>query len=91
MIKEIRKDTYANVMYQNKWFEIIIDGFTWYTDQIYYNDSFKISETLGGELNKPRLSNNQKSQVLNQFNDYQRLGFNSKILHLNRSGEYILD
>lgn len=77
-------------MKRNYWYELIIDGYRWYTNQRYYDQHFKIAETLGGELTLPNLTTNQVYQIKDQLNDFQKLGFNSKIIHLNRNGIHLI-
>lgn len=68
------------------WYEILINGFTWYTNQLVCTPSIKISECVGGTLTEGTYTRNELSQIRQQLNDYQNLGFNTRLTHLNRTG-----
>ena len=72
------------------WYELLIDGYSWFTNQLFYTKDFKISECINGELNEPTLTHSQASQIRQQLNWYQIHGVNFKLAHLNRSGMTIL-
>jgi hypothetical protein len=68
------------------WYELLINGYTWFTNQSEYTPNIKLAESVGGELNEGFYTRNEVSQIRQQLNDYQTLGFNSQLKHLNRTG-----
>lgn len=68
------------------WYRLLINGYTWYTNQLYFSSDFKIAESINGGLNKPIYTVSEKDQICRQLNDYQLYGFNIQLKHLNISG-----
>lgn len=68
------------------WYEILINGFTWYVNQLNYTNNIKLAEKVNGELTEPHLTHNEAKQIREQLNHYQTLGFNMRLTHLNRTG-----
>lgn len=68
------------------WYELLINGYSWFTNQLYYTNDLKLAESVNGDLNEPHLTYNEGKQIRDQLNDYQSLGFNKKLQHLNRTG-----
>ncbi len=68
------------------WYEILINGYSWFVKQLNYTSDIKISESICGNLIEPHLTRSEAIQIKTQLNDYQTLGFNTRLLHLNRSG-----
>lgn len=66
------------------WYKLLINGYVWWTNQLYYSPDIKLSETKGGELTEGHLSYNEKQQIRSQLYDYQTLGYNRKISHLSQ-------
>ncbi len=67
------------------WYEILINGYSWFTNQLTF-ENFQIAESIGGVSTEPKLSINEAKQIREQLDDYKVLGFNKRLLHLNRSG-----
>lgn len=70
------------------WYELLINGYTWFTTQLEYIDDFRIAERIGGELTKGTYTRSEISQIRHQLHDYQTIGVNSRLRYLNRSGVY---
>lgn len=70
------------------WYELLINGYSWFTNQLNYTPDIKLAETVGGELTEGNYTINEVSQMLRQLNDYQLIGYNTRLIHLNRTGTY---
>ncbi len=70
------------------WYELLINGYSWFTNQLSYTPNIKLAETIGGILTEGHYTNTEAKQMRNQLNDYTILGFNKQLIHLNRSGIY---
>jgi hypothetical protein len=74
------------------WYIILIDGYSWYINSLEdKSGNIKIAETVGGQLSEGHYTKNQMSQIRAQIDDYERLGFNSRIAHLKDNGIYQID
>lgn len=70
------------------WYELLINGYTWFTNQSEYTRDIKIADEVGGNLSEGIYTYDQAKQIRQQLNDYATLGFNTKLTHLNRTGLY---
>lgn len=68
------------------WYEILINGYTWYTNTLTYSPKIQLSESVGGVLTEGCYTKTEISQIKQQLNDFLILGFNTRLIHLNRSG-----
>lgn len=68
------------------WYELLINGYTWFTNQLEYTPNIKLADIAGGSLSEGHYTRSESTQIKQQLNDYQILGFNSKLIHLNRTG-----
>lgn len=69
------------------WYTILINGYRWYINSLDDKSArIKISETVGGQLSEGRYTSQELSQIRAQIDDYERLGYNSRIIHLKDSG-----
>ena len=68
------------------WYELLINGYTWFTNQSEYTPNIKITDSVGGVLNEGIYTKDEARQMRSQLNDYKNLGFNSRLKHLNRTG-----
>jgi hypothetical protein len=68
------------------WYELLVNGYTWFTNQLEYTPNIKLSECVGGELSEGRYTQSEVSQIRGQLYDYVTLGYNRKLIHLNRTG-----
>ena len=70
------------------WYELLINGYSWFTNQLNYTPDIKLAETVGGELTEGNYTIKEVSQMRRQLNDYQLIGYNTRLIHLNRTGTY---
>lgn len=68
------------------WYEILINGYTWFINELTYSSSIKLSEKVGGELTEGHYTSSEMKQIRQQVRDYELLGYNSRLTHLDRSG-----
>jgi len=68
------------------WYEILINGFSWFIKDLTFSSNIKIAEKVGGELTEGRYTRQEMSQIRQQVNDYLEYGANKMLSHLNRSG-----
>ncbi len=68
------------------WYELLINGYSWFTNERTFSPKIKIAESVNGELTEGHYTRSECRQMAQQLSDYQNLGFNSKLVHLNRSG-----
>lgn len=70
------------------WYELLINGYSWFTTQLEYTSDIKLANEVGGELSEGRYTSTEVSQIRRQLDDYQKLGFNTRLIHLKRNGVY---
>lgn len=68
------------------WYEILINGYNWYINTLTYSSKIQIADCVGGVLSEGKYTRNELSQINNQIDDYQTLGYNKRLVHLNRTG-----
>lgn len=68
------------------WYEILINGYSWFTNQNIYTSNIKLAETVNGELIEGSYTKNEASQIRRQLYDIQTLGYNPRLQHLGRTG-----
>ena len=68
------------------WYEILINGYTWFTNTLIYSPKIQLSESVGGVLSEGCYTRAEITQIKQQLNDFEILGFNTRLIHLNRSG-----
>lgn len=81
---------YFNLVLTNVWYELLIDGYTWYTNEKKYHTKMKLADKVGGNLSEGFYTYSIATQIKRQLHDYQTLGYNTKLHHLNRSGITVL-
>lgn len=69
-----------------KWYEILINGYSWFTNEANYHPAIKIAETPFGELTEGRYTRTEIEQMKRQLRNYETLGYNQNLEHLNRTG-----
>lgn len=72
------------------WYELLINGYRWFSNTTEYTPKFKISETVGGELTEGDYTHSERQQVCEQMYYYRELGYNPKLKHLGRSGVHAI-
>lgn len=72
------------------WYELLINGYTWFTNQLAYTPNIKLAEKVGGDLSEGIYTREEATQMRSQLDNYQNLGYNVKLVHLNRTGLYPL-
>jgi len=70
------------------WYELLINGYSWFTTQLEYTPDIQLASEVGGTLSEGNYTQQEISQMRRQLNDYQTLGFNTKLIHLKRNGVY---
>ena len=68
------------------WYEILINGYTWFINQNYYSSDIKLAEKPHGELTEGQYTRKEVKDIIAQINDYNTLGFNSRLKHLGHTG-----
>lgn len=68
------------------WYEILINGYSWFTNQQNYSPNIKLADKPNGELTEGIYTQTEARQMREQLHDYQVLGFNKRLAHLNRTG-----
>ena len=71
------------------WYEILINGYSWFTNQTEYTPKIKITDKIGGELTEGTYTRTEARQIREQLHDIQLLGYNKRLIHLNRTGVFI--
>ncbi len=73
------------------WYELLINGYSWFVNTLNYTSNIKLAECVGGELTEGCYTHTETVQMIRQLNEYQEIGFNSRLQHLNRTGVTILN
>lgn len=68
------------------WYEILINGYSWFINQLTTSSNIQLAEKPNGVLSEGKYTRNELSQIRSQVNDYESLGYNTKLIHLNRNG-----
>jgi hypothetical protein len=71
------------------WYEILINGYSWFTNQSSYTPNIKLASQVGGELTEGHYTQNEAKQIREQLHDIQLLGYNKRLIHLNRTGLFV--
>lgn len=70
------------------WYELLINGYSWFTTHLEYTPDIKLASEVGGELSEGHYTSAEISQIRRQLDDYQKFGFNTRLIHLKRNGVY---
>ena len=70
------------------WYELLINGYSWFTTQLEYTPDIQLASEVGGTLSEGTYTQQEVSQMRRQLNDYQTLGFNTQLIHFKRNGVY---
>lgn len=68
------------------YYEILINGYTWFITKLTYSSKIKLAQEVGGDESEGIYTKNELSQIRQQIQDYETLGFNSRLKPFNRDG-----